>query len=103
MNVARPLDRFQLVRTHHTKDAREAFARVYSNQMTLKPLRAGSGIDVTVNNCPLPQIGLNYTGYGTAVTPIFPAAGLSRCRSRCAGKQKSPSTPRARCSTSGAG
>jgi hypothetical protein len=71
MNVARPLDRFQLVRTHHTEDAREAFARVYSNQMTLKPLRAGSGIDVTVNNCPLPQIGLNYTGYGTAVDTHF--------------------------------
>ena len=61
MNGARPLERFPLVRARDVEGAREAFAQVYSNTMTLQPLGRGGTIDVAVNNCQLSQIGLNYT------------------------------------------
>ena len=88
MNTVRPLDRFALVRAHNADDAREAFAAIYSNCMTVEAIERGNPIDVIINNCPLSDIGLNYTGYGADVrvhfsgskfiTLSFPVAGRGR-------------------------
>ena len=85
MNATRPLDRFPLVRARDVEGAREAFAQVYANTMTLQPLGRGDLIDVAINNCPLTQIGLNYSRYrgdvrvhfsgSKFVTLSFPIAG----------------------------
>jgi AraC-binding-like domain len=74
MIVARPLDRFPLIRAHHTEDAREALSKIYSNDMRFEPLERGGVIDITVNNCQLTQTGLNYTGYGAGVRAHFPGS-----------------------------
>jgi hypothetical protein len=69
--MARPLDRFPLIRAHHVEGAREALSGVYSNDMALEPLERGGTIDITINSCQLSQTGLNYTGYGAGVRVNF--------------------------------
>ena len=64
MTVPQPLDRFPLIRAHHTEGARQALSEIYSNSMSLEPLEQGGVVDITVNSCQLSQTGLNYTGYG---------------------------------------
>ena len=64
MHAARPLDCFPLVRARRVESAREALSRVYANNMTVDPLDRGGVIDVVVNSCQLPQIGLHYSRYG---------------------------------------
>lgn len=71
MMVARPLDRFPLVRASHVEGAREAFSEVYSNNLTVEPLQKSGVIDITVNSCQLSQTGMNYTGYGAGVRVNF--------------------------------
>ena len=71
LNVPRPLDRFPLIRAHHTEGAREALSRVYSNNLRLEPLERAGVVDITVNSCQLQQTGLNYTGYGAGVRVDF--------------------------------
>jgi hypothetical protein len=71
MNTTRPLERFPLVRARDVEGAREAFAQVYSNTMTLQPLGRSGKIDLAINNCQLSQVGLNYTGYDAGVRAHF--------------------------------
>ena len=71
MNLARPLDRFPLVRARHIEGAREALCAIYSNDMVLEPTERGSVVEAVINNCQLSQIGLNYSGYGGGVHVEF--------------------------------
>lgn len=71
MTVAKPLDRFSLVRAHHIDSAQEALSKVYSNRMKLELLERNGIADITVNSCELLQTGLNYTGYGAGVSVKF--------------------------------
>jgi len=74
MQAARPLDCFPLVRARRVESAREAFSRVYANNMTIDPLNHGGTIDVVINSCQLSQIGLHYSGYGGGVRMHFSAS-----------------------------
>lgn len=69
--MARPLDRFPLIRAPHAEGAREALSKMYSNSMKLEPLERTGVVDITVNSCQLLQTGLNYTGYGAGVKVVF--------------------------------
>ena len=71
MSLARPLDRFPLVRTHSVEEVREAFSRVYAKP-TLEPGGRVGMLDVIFNNYQLPHIGLSYIKYGAAVRLSFP-------------------------------
>lgn len=71
MTASRPLDRFPIIRARNMEDAHDALSRVYSNNMTVESLERHHAIDISINNCQLSQIGLNYTGYGADVRVHF--------------------------------
>jgi AraC-like DNA-binding protein len=74
--LARPLDRFPLVRTRNVEEMLAALAPIYA-----KPAWRfegnGETADVTLNYRPLRHLGLGYTKYGTGMSGAYPESGVS--------------------------
>jgi AraC-like DNA-binding protein len=69
--VARPLDRFPLVRTYDVEEMCAALARVYAKPTWSVAAKTGKA-DVTLNYHPLKHVALGYTKYGVALSGAYP-------------------------------
>jgi AraC-like DNA-binding protein len=73
MILARPLDRFPLVRTTSVEEVREALAHIYAKPI-LEPEKRIRALEVSANHYELGHVGLHYNKYGAAVSVDFPEA-----------------------------
>jgi len=69
--MARPLDRFPLVRTQNPEELCAALSRIYA-EPKLSPEGGARKIDVSINHFQINDIAMGYTKYGTGMAAAYP-------------------------------
>ncbi len=69
--MARPLDRFPLVRTQNPEELCAALSRIYA-EPKLSPEGGATKIDVSINHFQIDDMAIGYTKYGTGMAAAYP-------------------------------